>query len=95
MVKQQRQWLQHKTAPSAYIPKLIAIDHPTQHTLHKLFLNDFNNILMKHMKKAIEANTTTLEIKKVRLQAVLNQTTSRTSDQPSAITRAANLWKSQ
>ena len=34
---------------------------------------------MKHIEKAIEVNTLTLELKKARFQTVLNKTTSRTS----------------
>lgn len=87
-VKQQKIWLQHKSAPLGYRPwKLVLIDHPTRESLNRKFLKDFNTILMKHLTEAIEANTVTLEIKKVRLQSILDQSRTTSHHQPQPSTR--------
>ena len=93
-VKQQKiLWLQHKSAMLGYRPrKLVLIDHPTRESLNRKFLKNFNTILMKHLTEAIEADTVTLEIKKVRLQSILDQswTTSHHQPQPSTKNTASH-----
>ena len=74
--------LKHGTIPTKYRPKqLPKILHPTQKQLEATFSNSYKVLFHNYVSSAIELNTITLTVKKVRLQQS-STTETRTHHQP-------------
>ena len=68
-IKRQKKSLEYKTIPKKHLPKQLPyIHHPTDSQLNNKFYREYKTLYFKHLEKAIEANTITLQLKKARLQ---------------------------